>query len=132
MHAVATTPAGRLGDVARLPQPRRPSLLCCQVGSCIVLFEACSAFTARYGLHARQVAICDPYAEGFNGFVTSTVASAATGWNDSYQVGISPTEDTRLSTAHSKVATRFGLKVAVFSPRPKQVAAMCRNDSDAG
>ena len=26
-----------------------------RVGSCITLFEACSAFTARYGLHARQI-----------------------------------------------------------------------------
>ena len=74
----------------------------------------CSAFTARYGLHARQVAICDPYTEGFDGFVASTVASAVTGWNDSYQVGISPTEDARLSTAHSKVATPFGLKVSTI------------------
>jgi TPR repeat protein len=32
----------------------------------------------------------------------------------------------------SKVATCFGLKVAAFWRRPKQVAAMCRNDSDAG
>ena len=56
MHAIATTPAGPLGAlVVRLPQRRRPSPYSRRVGSCITLFEACSAFTARYGLHARQV-----------------------------------------------------------------------------
>ena len=68
MHAIATTEqaraasgslAGPLGArVVRLPQRRRPSPNSRRVGSCITLFEACSAFTARYGLHARQV----PYA----------------------------------------------------------------------
>ena len=37
------------------PQRRRPSPNLRRIGSCITLFEACSAFTARYGLHARQV-----------------------------------------------------------------------------
>ena len=56
MHAVATTPAGPLGaNVVLLPQRRRPSPILRRVGSCIALFEACSAFTARYGLRARQV-----------------------------------------------------------------------------
>ena len=56
MHAIATTPAGPLGaSVVRLPQRRRPSPNLRRVGSCIALFEACSAFTARYGLHARRV-----------------------------------------------------------------------------
>ena len=58
MHAIATTPAGPLGAcVVRIPQRRRPSPNSRRVGSCITLFEACSAFTARYGLHARQVPI---------------------------------------------------------------------------
>ena len=56
MHAIATTPAGALGArVVRIPQRRRPSPYLRRVGSCITLFEACSAFTARYRLHARRV-----------------------------------------------------------------------------
>ena len=48
MHAIATTPAGPLGArVVRLPQRQRPSPKLRRVGSCITLFEACSAF---YGL----------------------------------------------------------------------------------
>ena len=53
-HAVATTPAEPLGaNVALLPQRRRPSPYLRRVGFRIALFEACSAFTARYGLCAR-------------------------------------------------------------------------------
>ena len=53
-HAVATTPAEPLGArVVRLPQRRRPSPNLRRVGFRIALFEACSAFTARYGLCAR-------------------------------------------------------------------------------
>lgn len=40
------------------------------------------------------------YTEGFGRFVTSTTAPIATGWSDSCRVGISPTEGTRLCTAH--------------------------------
>lgn len=40
------------------------------------------------------------YIRGFDCFVTSTAAPIATGWSDSCRVGISPTERTRLSTAH--------------------------------
>ena len=44
----------RLGArVALLPQRRRPSPKLRRVGFRIALFEACSAFTARYGLRAR-------------------------------------------------------------------------------
>jgi len=34
---------------------------------------------------------------GFGEFVTSLAAPIATGWNDSCRVGITPTEDRRLS-----------------------------------
>jgi hypothetical protein len=43
----------------------------------------CSAFTdGGYGLLARQVAIATPYTGGSDGFVTSTAAPIATGWNE--------------------------------------------------
>ena len=55
-HAVAITPAEPLGAyVVRFPQRRRPSPKFGRVGFRIALFEACSAFTARYGLRACQV-----------------------------------------------------------------------------
>ena len=97
MHAIAITPVGPLGAfVARLPQQRRPSPSSRRVGSHINLFEACSAFTARYGLHARQVPCRTLYTGSFNRFVTSTTVPIATGWNDSCRVGIAPTEKSRL------------------------------------
>src|ERR1700674_4041297 len=47
VHAVANTPAQRLGVPLRSIRPRRVSLprYGSRVGLCIVLFEACSAFT---------------------------------------------------------------------------------------
>ena len=49
-------PGGTVGCLRRsLPQRRRPSPKCRRVGFRIDLFEACSAFTARYGLYARRV-----------------------------------------------------------------------------
>src|ERR1700682_6532425 len=39
--------------------------------------------------------------EGFDDFVTSIVAPIATGWSESYRVGIAPTEDRHLCTAHN-------------------------------
>ncbi|MDJ0871120.1 MAG: hypothetical protein QNJ87_05080, partial [Gammaproteobacteria bacterium] len=79
---------------------QRPSPNLRRVGFCIALFEACSAFTTRYGLHARQVTKMTLYTEGFGRFVASTAAPIATGWSDSCRVGISPTERARLFTAH--------------------------------
>src|SRR6266700_2231659 len=47
--------------------------------------------------------------EGFGSIVTSTTAPIATGWSNSYQVGIAPTEERRLSTAHGHTGFFFGL-----------------------
>jgi hypothetical protein len=63
-----------------------------------VRFEACSAFTARYGLHTRQVTKMTLYTEGFDCFVTSTAAPIATGWSDSCRAGLSPAEEPRLGS----------------------------------
>src|SRR5207253_3540102 len=41
------------------------------------------------------------YIRGFGSFVTSTTAPIATGWSESCRVGIAPTEDRRLVTAHN-------------------------------
>ena len=54
-------PGGIVGCIHRsLLQRQRPSLVYGQVGFRITLFEACSAFTARYGLCVRQIARGDP------------------------------------------------------------------------
>ena len=91
-------PGGTAGCSYRsLPQRRRPSPKLRRVGFRMALFEACSAFTTRYGLHARRVTIMTLYTEGFGPFAISTTAPNATGWNDSCRVGISPIERTRLS-----------------------------------
>src|SRR5438093_8836859 len=63
-------------------------------------FEAYLAFT--------HVTVCllaeSPEAtlsiEGFGSFVTSATAPIATGWSNSCQVGLTPTEERRLCTAH--------------------------------
>jgi hypothetical protein len=91
VHAVATTPAQRLGVLparspSRISLPRYGS----QVGLRIVLFEACSAFTR---VTACTLAL-SPYfvtrfTEGFNRFVTSTIAPVASGWSGC-RAGLAP------------------------------------------
>ncbi len=63
-------------------QRRRPSPIKWRVGSHVKPFEACSVFTARYGLLTRCTARRHICLEGSDGFVTSTAASIASGWND--------------------------------------------------
>jgi hypothetical protein len=45
-------------------------------------FRGLLSVHSHYGLHARRVAIATLYTEGSNGFVASTAASIATGWNE--------------------------------------------------
>jgi hypothetical protein len=62
-------------------------------------------FRGLLSVHSLRPA-CSPssrrtlYTKGFRCFVTSTPALVATGWSDSCRVGISPTEKSRLGTAH--------------------------------
>lgn len=42
------------------------------------------------------------YTEGFNRFVTSTIAPIATGWSDLGRAGFAPAGKQRLVTAHDK------------------------------
>jgi len=64
-HAVTITPVGPLDQIARneglsttstFHQRRRPSPYDRRVGSHVKSFEACSVFTARYGLTTRRTA----------------------------------------------------------------------------
>ena len=84
-----------------LSHQRRPAHKTRGEGSCVNRFEACSAFTSRYGLHARQVTYVTLYTGGSDGFVSSTAAPIASGWSEpSSRAGLSPAVDQRLFTAH--------------------------------
>jgi hypothetical protein len=101
-------PGGTMAGIVSLPcQPwLRPSPLVGRVGSHISIFEACSAFT-----QLRPACSRDRHAvlsiEGFGDFVASTAAPIATGWSESCRVGIAPTEDRRLFTAHQPIMQRI-------------------------
>src|SRR6516164_6885884 len=83
VHAVATTPAQRLGVLLRSFTPSRISLprKGGRVGLRIVLFEACSAFTRVTACTLALSPIRDTLSEGFSHFVTSIAAPAASGWS---------------------------------------------------
>jgi hypothetical protein len=92
VHAVATTPAQRLGSHFAL-SPSRISLphYGYWVGPRIVLFEACSAFTRVTACTlALSPYVVTRFTRGFNDFVTSIVAPVASGWS-SCRVGLAPT-----------------------------------------
>ena len=103
-RAVALTPAGPpsgimghspvRGDCGLPLQGRR-------VGSCETRFRGLLGVHVSYGLPARGVARATLSTGGFGRIVTSPTAPIATGWNDSCRVGIAPTEDQRLGTAHT-------------------------------
>jgi hypothetical protein len=82
LHAVATTPAGSEEVVRSYPSPSLafPSLR--RVGTCIMVFEACSAFTHVTACMLAESPARFFYTGGFSGFVTSTTAPIATGWNE--------------------------------------------------
>ena len=61
---------------------RRPSPHYSWVGSCITLFEACSAFTRVTACRLAESPYATLYTEGSDGFVASTAAPIATGWSD--------------------------------------------------
>ena len=84
VHAVATTPAQRLGVSLRSASPSRISLprKGCRVGLRIVLFEDCSAFTRVTACTLALSPIRDTLIEGFSHFVTSMTAPIASGWSD--------------------------------------------------
>src|SRR4029453_17136139 len=79
----------------------RPSPDYRRVGSCISCFGACSAFTRVTACRLAKSPKATLYTEGFSSFVTSTTAPIATGWSEPVpRVGLSPTVNQRLFTAH--------------------------------
>jgi len=86
--------------VCSLPQPYQPSPIRVPGRPTHRPFRGLLGVHSRYGLHTRAVTVFrDSFTEGFNRFVTSTVAPVASGWS-SCRVGLSPTGKRRLLTAH--------------------------------
>ena len=83
LHAVATTPAGPMEPIRSLLLHRlRPSPDNSWVGSCIISFVACSAFTRVTTCRLAKSPYATLYTGGSGGFVASTAAPIATGWSD--------------------------------------------------
>ena len=92
VHAVATTPAQRLGVLlCSITQSCQPSPIWQSGRPAHRPFRGLLGVHSRYGLHTRAVTVFrDTLAEGFNHFVTSIVAPVASGWS-SRRVGLAPT-----------------------------------------
>jgi hypothetical protein len=84
LHAVASTPAGSMKLVRsyRSINIGLPSITSGSAPASLVSGLAQRSPTVGYGLHARQVAIATLYTGGSDGFVASTAAPIATGWNE--------------------------------------------------
>ena len=112
VHAVATTPAQRLGVLLCSFHPAVSAFPERVVGSaCASTFRGLLGVHSRYGLHTRAVTIYrDTHPEGFSYFVTSIAAPVASGWSNS-RVGLTPTGKRRLSTAHTlRRSARLGAR----------------------
>src|SRR5450755_1474799 len=108
VHAVATTPAQRLGPLLRSStQPCQPSPKGLSGRPAHRPFRGLHGVHSRYGLHTRAVTIYrDTLSEGFSHFVTSIAAPVASGWSGC-RVGLSPTGKRRLGTAHTPFGHSF-------------------------
>src|SRR6202047_2112231 len=102
VHAVATTPAQRLGVLLRsFTQPCQPSPKGLSGRPAHRHFRGLLGVHSRYGLHTRAVTVYrDTLTRGFSHFVTSMTAPVASGWSGC-RVGLAPTGKRRLSTAHT-------------------------------
>ena len=103
VHAVATTPAQRLGVCfAHSIQPYQPSPKGLSGRPAHRPFRGLLGVHSRYGLHTRAVTVFrDTLSERFSYFVTSIAAPVASGWSGC-RVGLAPTRKRRLFTAHTQ------------------------------
>src|ERR1700730_17193505 len=103
VHAVATTPAQRLGVLIRsFTQPCQPSPKGLSGRPAHRHFRGLLGVHSRYGLHTRAVTVYrDTLTRGFSQFVTSLTAPVASGWSIR-RVGLAPTGKRRLCTAHTQ------------------------------
>src|ERR1700674_2250558 len=114
VHAVATTPAQRLGVLLRsFTQPCQPSPKGLSGRPAHRHFRGLLGVHSRYGLHTRAVTVYrDTLTRGFSHFVTSMTAPVASGWSGR-RVGLAPTGKRRLSTAHTRSPLSGLLRLAV-------------------
>ena len=114
-HAVVITPVARwvliahgpaYSSLAPHPQRRRPSPSLCKVGAHIGRFEACSTFTAHYGLSACCIAKATHLSRRLRRFRHLHHRSDSS-WLErpSCQAGLTPAEDQHLHTAHTRSDT---------------------------
>ena len=107
-HAVAITPVGpQAGSSFPVCLRRRPSPCQRRVGSHLKCFEACSAFTRVTACWLAGSPKAALSIRCFDSIVASTADPIATGWNDSCRVGVAPTEDRHLCTAHTDTGPTF-------------------------
>jgi hypothetical protein len=102
VHAVATTPAQRLGVLlCSFTHPCQPSPIWPSGRPAHCPFRGLLGVHSRYGLHTRAVTVNrDTLTRGFSHFVTSMTAPVASGWSGC-RVGLTPTGKRRLFTAHA-------------------------------
>src|SRR5947209_16324506 len=118
VHAVATTPAQRLGVLLRsFTQPYQPSPKGLSGRPAHRPFRGLLGVHSRYGLHTRAVTVYrDTLSEGFSHFVTSMTAPVASGCSGC-RVGLAPTGKRRLVTAHAKTRDYRTAKPLAATPR---------------
>ncbi len=68
------------------------------------------------------------YTKGFSHFVTSMTAPIASGRSDSCRVGLAPTEERRLSTAHTHSRLSQEIEAA---PKHRPETTFCKLDGKA-
>ena len=129
VHAVATTPAQRLGTASLTsPQSCQPSPIWQSGRPVHRHFRGLLGVHSRYGLHTCAVTVYrDTLTEGFSHFVTSMTAPVASGWSGC-RVGLAPTGKRRLSTAHA-ISARRSIKPSINNHRrgPWRPASRPRN-----
>src|SRR5271168_5226099 len=101
VHAVATTPAQRLGPASLTsPQSCQPSPIWQSGRPVHRHFRGLLGVHSRYGLHTRAVTVYrDTLTVGFSHFVTSMTAPVASGWSGC-RVGLTPTGKRRVARRH--------------------------------
>src|SRR3974377_472067 len=113
VHAVATTPAQRLGVLLlSFTQTYQPSPKGMSGRPAHLPFRGLLGVPSRYCMHPRAVTVYrDTLTRGFSHFVASMTAPVASGWSGC-RVGLAPTGKRRLVTAHTHCGSR--LCVAAF------------------
>ena len=102
-HAVALTPVGPQAGSCRFPETCDNGLPHPLAGSAPTLaFSRPAQRSRKLRPVGSRGCLATLSIEGFGSIVTSTTAPIATGWNDSCRVGLAPTEEPRLGTAHKE------------------------------